>query len=792
MIDQSRNFRKTAVLGAGVMGAQIAAHLANTGVPVVLYDLAEKKGDPNGLVKKALKVLTQLRPSPLASRSVLETIYPANYEQHLDLVKDCDLVIEAISERIDWKHGLYNKITPVLKRDAVLASNTSGISISKLAEPLPDHIKSRFCGIHFFNPPRYLYLIELIPHSNTDPKILDTLEEFLTKTIGKGVIRAKDTPGFIANRVGSFSVFTVFYHTERLGLPFDLVDKLTGPSIGRAKSATYRTSDIVGLDTMVLVTEKSLADNLKNDPWHKYIRVPDWLKKLVAEGSLGQKTGIGIYKKINKDIFVLDKASHEYRLIRDDVEENVRKILKIPEWGKRFAALQKCQSPQAEFLLSIFRDLFHYSAYHLSHIAKSARDIDLAIRWGFGWKQGPFEIWQAAGWKTIAKMIQEGIETGKTMSSAPLPEWALDNKRKKVHSAKGSWSPAEKRMIPRSRLTVYKRQIFPNLILGEYPRSTHTVFETKDVRMWHTGDDIGIFSFKTKMNIVNSEIIEGIRLALEEAEKNYKALILWQPSGPFCSGTDLNIFIKEYADRNNDTISEFIRQFQKINMALMFSYVPTIAAVRGSALGGGCELMMHCDRIVASLETYTGLIETSLGLTPAGGGIKEMVQRAAADSKGHLLLPHIVQYFEQVVSAKISNSALEAREMGYLQSCDKIVPNAFEILHVAKQTANDLYEAGYRPPQKEKNILVLGKAGSTFLQVQLTNSFKGNFISEHDYYVGSQLASVFTGGEVDEGQKVNYEWLIQKEHDLFMDLVMKAKTQERIRHMLKNGKPLHN
>jgi len=792
MVDRSRMFRKTAVLGAGVMGAQIAAHLANNGIPVVLYDLAGEDGDPNGIVNKALKGLSRLSPAPLASKSALELIRPANYEQHLDLLQGCDLVIEAISERIDWKHDLYNRIVPFLKKDVILASNTSGISIFRLAEPLPQSIKSRFCGIHFFNPPRYLNLVELIPHSGTDLELMGALEVFLTTTIGKGVIWAKDTPGFITNRVGSFSVFAVFHHTERLGLPFDLADKLTGQGIGRAKSATYRTADIVGLDTIVLTTEKSLAANLKDDPWHEHFRVPDWLKWLVAQGSLGQKTGTGIYKKSGKDIYVLDRETQDYRPVRDDVDEEVKAILNIPGWKGKFDALRSCRSHQAEFLFSIFRDLFHYSAYHLPHIAQCARDVDLAVRWGFGWTHGPFEIWQAGGWQNIAELIQEGIDTGKTMSSAPLPEWVLEKERTGVHFPEGSWSPEDEKLIPRSEQLVYRRQLFPDLILTETPQPTKTVFETGDVRMWHTGDDIGILSFKTKMNVLNAGVIEGISRAVEEAEENFKALILWQPTGPFCSGVDLKTLMDGFTNGRYDSISELVTGLQKSNLSLKYSYVPTIAAVQGAGLGSGCEILMHCDHVVAALETYTGLIETSLGLLPAGGGVRELVQRAAADAKGHLILPHLMRYFDQVASARVSNSALEAREMGYLRSCDTIVPNAFEILYVAKQKACDLYESGYRPPHPEENIPVLGKAGSAFLQVRLANYLRGHFISEHDSHVGSRLAMLFAGGDVDEGQTVDEKWLTRMEHDLFMELFRAEKTQERIRQMLETGKPLRN
>jgi len=792
MIDYNRQFRKTAVLGAGVMGAQIAAHLANTGVPVILYDLPAKEGDLNGIVNKALQGLTKLRPSPLATKSIVDAIRPANYEENLDLLKDCDLVIEAIAERIDWKHDLYQKVVPFLKKDAIFATNTSGISIKSLVEPLPDDVKPRFVGIHYFNPPRYLYMVEVIPHDGTDPEVLNALESFLTTTMGKGVIMAKDTPGFVSNRVGSFALNAVFYHTQRLGLPFDLVDKLTGPGIGRAKSATYRTADVVGLDTIALVTEKSLAANLQDDPWVDFMIVPEWMKLLIDKGALGQKTSAGIYKKVKKDIFVLDLEAQDYRPVRDDLDEEVKKILKIRDFGEKFAAIKACQSTQGEFLLSIFRDLFHYSAVHLPDIAHCARDVDFALRWGYGWTLGPFEIWQAAGWQKTAKMLQEDIAAGKTMSDTPLPDWVLEEDRTGVHRPEGSWSPSSKTYIPRSDHPVYQRQLFPELVLGEKPKPTETVFETDDVRMWHTGEDVGILSFKTKMHIVHDGVVEGMFKAIEEAEKNFKGLVLWQPEAPFCAGADLYRVTQAIQAGMFDIIGSSITKFQNANLALRYSYVPTVAAVQGLALGGGCEILMHCDRVVAAHETYAGLVEIGVGVVPAGAGTKELVLKAAADAKGGDAFPHVARYFEQVAMAKVSGSAAEAREMGYLRPTDLIVPNKDEILFVAIQEALALYESGYRPPMPAQNIPVLGSSGRATLQSQLINFLKGHFITEHEFYIGQRLASVFCGGEVSMGQKVDENWLLRMERELFVDLTRTEKTQQRIEHMLKTGKPLRN
>src|SRR5688500_8404519 len=458
--------RKAAVLGAGVMGAQIAAHLVNANVPAVLYELPPKEGDPNGNVLKAIDNLKKLEPSPLASAARASLIQPANYSQHLEQLKECDLVIEAISERMDWKADLYRKVAPHLAEDAIFASNTSGLSINQLAQAFPEGQRRRFCGVHFFNPPRYMHLVELIPAAGTEPALLDDLEKFLVTTLGKGVIRAKDTPNFIANRVGVFSLLATVHHAERLGIGFDVVDALTGALIGRPKSATFRTADVVGLDTFAHVVN-TMKETLPNDPWHRYYDVPAWLTQLIAQGSLGQKTRRGVYQKVGKDIHVLDAASGTYRPSEGRADDDVVDILKNKDIAERFEKLHSSTSPQARFLWSIYRDAFHYCAVLLADIAHNARDLDLAIRWGFGWERGPFEIWQAAGWQRIARWIAEDIAAGRTMAAVPLPAWVLEPQRTGVHTQQGSYSPAKNAYEARSSLQVYRRQPFPAALAGD-------------------------------------------------------------------------------------------------------------------------------------------------------------------------------------------------------------------------------------------------------------------------------------------------------------------------------------
>src|SRR5688572_19278963 len=471
--------RRVAVLGAGVMGAQIAAHLVNANVDTVLFDLAAKEGDPNGIVNKAIAGLAKLSPAPLATKGRAAEIVAANYDRDLALLRDCDLVIEAIAERMDWKRDLYAKVAPHLAPHAVVASNTSGLSINALAEAVPAALHERFCGVHFFNPPRYMHLAELIPTAKTSRAVLEGLESFLTTTLGKGVVYAKDTPNFIGNRIGVFSILATMHHTEKFGLGFDVVDALTGPAIGRPKSATYRTADVVGLDTMAHVI-KTMADTLPKDPWHRYFAAPDWLAALIEKGALGQKTGAGVYTKRGKDILVLDLAAQDYRASAGELDAGVAALLKEKDPAKKFAALRASEHPQAQFLWAIFRDSFHYSAYHLESIAETARDIDFAMRWGYGWSLGPFETWQAAGWKQVADWIADDIVGGKAMSSAPLPNWVFDG-RAGVHSADGSYSPGRNANVPRSSNPVYARQRFPDPVIGEKFSQGRTVFENDGI-----------------------------------------------------------------------------------------------------------------------------------------------------------------------------------------------------------------------------------------------------------------------------------------------------------------------
>ena len=786
-----KSIRKVAILGAGVMGAQIAAHMANAGLETLLFELPATEGpDKSAAARKALAGLKKLKPPPLAQAAALNHIEPANYEEHLPALADCDLVIEAIAEKMEWKLDLFEKITPHLGEKTWLASNTSGLSIQKMADALPDDLQARFCGVHFFNPPRYMHLVELIPTRKTDAAMLDALETFLTTRMGKGIVRAKDTPNFIGNRIGVFSILATMHHTARFGLSFDEVDALTGTRIGRPKSATYRTADVVGLDTMAHVIH-TMSATLPDDPWHEYFQVPGWLQKLIDAGALGQKTRCGIYRKQGKTIEVLDLQSGDYRPSGKGVADEVKAMLKQATPAEQMAALRASEHPQAQFLWACFRDLFHYCACQLEGIADTARDLDFAIRWGYGWQLGPFELWQAAGWKTVAGWIAEEIETGKTMAATPLPAWVMALEHG-PHAADGSYSPSKQQFVGRSQLPVYRRQPYPDPLISERYTYGETVFENDAVRLWHEGDGAAVLSFKTKMHTISREVLDSIHQAVDVAEQNFKTLILWQTEEPFSAGADLSGALAALQAGEIEAFTDMVARFQQTSQRIRYSSIPVISAPRGLALGGGCEFTMHCDRVVAALETYIGLVEVGVGLLPAGGGLKEIARRLSALPENVDPFPFLQRWFETVAMGKVAGSALEAIDMGFLGPCSKVVFHPHEVLHVARQQGLFLAEAGYTPPLPDRNIRVAGKTGIANLKLVLVNMLEGHFISEHDFEIGSRIAEVICGGDVEPGERVDETWLLDLERKHFVELAQMPKTQERIAHMLKTGKPLRN
>ena len=793
--------RKVAVLGAGVMGAQIAAHLVNVKVPVVLFDLPAKDGPRNGIVTKAVEGLKKLKPSPLGVADDAALIGQANYEEHLEQLRGCDLIIEAIAERMDWKLDLYRKIAPFVAEHTLVASNTSGLSITKLSEGLPEAIKPRFCGIHFFNPPRYMTLVELINTPTTDPRILDDLETFVTTGLGKGVVRAKDTPNFVANRIGIAGMLSTMKEVETYGLSFDVVDDLTGKRLGRASSGTFRTADVVGLDTLAHVI-KTLQDNLdeKTDPFYGSFGTPPVLAKLIEKGHLGQKTRAGFYKKVGRDVQRFELDSEDYVPGGQKADEVYGRMLKKPA-GERLKLLRNSEGPQGRFLWAILRNGFHYAAVHLAGIAETARDVDQAMRWGFGMKQGPFELWQEAGWLEVAKMVQADIDAGKALCDTPLPDWVFKGPVAEaggVHTAEGSWNPTSGRFEARRQLPVYARQHFPELLLGEsgprFETAGTTLFEDDAIRLWTLDEQIVIASIKSKMHAIGPAVAEGLERAVDLAEQSYQGVVVWSGDEPFSAGADLQAMLPGFMMGGAAAINEAEAELQRVMLRLRYANVPVVSAIRGLALGGGCELAVHSARRVAHMESYIGLVEVGVGLVPGAGGLTYIARRAAenaAASTGKDLLPFLTEGFTAAAMAKVGTSALESRKLGYLLDSDVIVPHKDEVLFVAINEARAMAASGWRAPHR-RSFPVVGRSGVATIRAQLVNMRDGGFISAHDFHIASLIANVLCGGDVDAGTLVTEEYLMTLERKAFCSLLEHPKTQERIMGMLSTGKPVRN
>ncbi len=794
--------KKVAVLGAGVMGAQIAAHLANVKVPVVLFDLPAKEGPKNGIVSKAIEGLKKLKPAPLGVAEDAALIGQANYEEHLDQLRECDLIIEAIAERMDWKLDLYKKIAPFVAKHAIVASNTSGLSITKLSEALPDAIKPRFCGIHFFNPPRYMTLVELIDTPTTEPAVLDQLEAFVTSGLGKGVVRAHDTPNFIANRVGIAGMLATMKEVENFGLTYDVVDDLTGKKLGRASSGTFRTADVVGLDTMAHVI-KTLQDNLteETDPFYGSFGTPEVLNKLIEMKHLGQKTKAGFYKKVGRDILRFDLAEGDYVPGGQKADEVYGRMLKKPA-AERLKLLRNAEGAQGRFLWAILRNSFHYAAVHLAAIADNARDVDQAMRWGFGMKQGPFELWQEAGWLEVAKMVQEDIDAGKALSKAPLPEWVFKGPVAEaggVHTAEGSWSASQQKFVPRRQLPVYERQHFPEPLLGEknlpdWRTAGTTVAESDALRTWTLDGKILIASIKSKMHAISPDVMEGLVEAIDTAEREYDGLVIWSGDAPFSVGADLAATMPAFVVAGISAIESVEQELQNLMLRLRYAQVPVISAIHGMALGGGCELAVYSARRVAHMESYIGLVEVGVGLVPGAGGLTYIARRAAenaAASTGKDLLPFLTEGFTAAAMAKVGTSALESRKLGYLLESDIVVPHKDEVLFVALNEARAMAASGWRAPAK-RLFPVAGRSGIATIRGSLVNMRDGGFISDHDQHIATLIAEIVCGGDVDAGTLVSEEYLMALERKAFCALIQHPKTQERILGMLNTGKPLRN
>ena len=701
---------------------------------------------------------------------------------------------------MDWKLDLYTKIAPAIAPHAIVASNTSGLSITKLSEVRPEETKPRFCGIHFFNPPRYMALVELIATPTTRAEILDQLEAFVTTALGKSVVRAKDTPNFIANRVGIAGMLATMKEAETYGLSYDVVDDLTGKKLGRASSGTFRTADVVGLDTMAHVI-KTLQDNLADDPFFASYATPAVLRKLLDAGALGQKSGAGFYKKVGKDILRYDAATGDYVAGGGKTDEIVARILKKPP-AERLKLLHDSKNPQARFLWAILRDSFHYAAVHLGDIAESARDVDFAMRWGFGASQGPFELWQQAGWSQVAQWVKEDIDAGRALSTAPLPPWVFEGLGSAdggVHRAEGSYSAAHARFVEPSNLPVYERQPFRDTVFGASTaaplQSGTEVFRNDDVRVWSLDGQVLIASITAKLHLISPGVVEGLLKAVELAEEAYQGLVIWSPDDVFSAGANLEALMPVFMKSGGKGILPEVKKLQDAMLRIRYAQVPVVAAVRGIALGGGCELALYSSRRVAAMESYMGFVEVGVGLLPAGGGLTYVARRAAemasAGSASVDILKFLTDAFTSAATARVGTSAIENRKLGYLLWSDSIVAHKDELLHVAGTQVRAMAESGWRAPARAV-FPVAGRNAIATIKAQLVNLRDGGFASAHDFHIASLIADVVCGGDVDAGSLVTEEYLMAIERKHFCALLDHPKTQERIMGMLQTGKPVRN
>jgi 3-hydroxyacyl-CoA dehydrogenase len=638
--------------------------------------------------------------------------------------------------------------------------------------------------------------------------VLDQLEAFVTSGLGKGVVRAHDTPNFIANRVGIAGMLSTMKEALNYGLTYDVVDDLTGKKLGRASSGTFRTADVVGLDTMAHAI-KTLQDNLSDDatkgaaqfdPFYGSFETPAVLKKLLELGHLGQKTQAGFYKKVGRDVLRFDLEAEEYVPGGQKADEVYGRMLKKPA-AERLRLLRAASGAQGQFLWAILRNSFHYAAVHLGQIADNARDVDLCLRWGFGMQQGPFELWQEAGWLDVAKMIQEDIDAGKALSRAPLPEWVFKGPVAEaggVHTAQGSWSASANKFVARRALPVYAKQHFPEKLLGEslpdFKTAGKTLHEDDAIRLWTLDGEVLIASIKTKMHTISPDVCEGLNLAVELAEKDYAGVVIWSGDEPFSVGADLQAMLPAFMIAGVSAVEGAEHEMQQTMLRLRYANVPVVSAVRGMALGGGCELAVHCARRVAHMESYIGLVEVGVGLVPGAGGLTFIARRAAenaATSTGKDLLPFLTEGFTAAAQARVGASALESRKLGYLLHSDVIVPHKDELLFVAINEAKALANGGWRAPHK-RLFPVAGRSGIATIKGSLVNMRDGGFISAHDFHIASLIAEVVCGGDVDAGTLVSEEYLMALERKAFCALIEHPKTQERILGMLNTGKPVRN
>jgi len=782
---------RAAVLGAGVMGAAIAAHLANLGIPTLLLDLAPRDGDDkNALAKAGMERARKSKPASFSSRSAPSLVEVGNFEEDLPRLAECDWIVEAVVENLEIKRSLYARVAPHVAPHAVLTSNTSGLSAAALSDALPPELRPRFLVTHFFNPPRYLKLLEVVRGPETRDDVVALFEDLGDRVLGKGVVHAKDTPNFIANRVGCFSVFHTMSVMLEKGYTVAEVDKLTGRAVGRPKSATFRTADLVGLDTLAHVAG-NLLDGLAHDPHRALFQPPGFMRDLVARGDLGEKTGRGFYAKARgadgrSEILMVDPGTLEYVPQGKVTFPSLEMARNVDGLAERIHGLVRAPDRGGAFLWETFSATVRYAAWCVPEIADDVVNVDRAMRWGFGWEQGPFELWDAMGFRwACEKMVEEGRElpplARALYDSGAQGFYAREKGVRSYFDGGGAFRPVPTRP--------------EHLVLADLKDAGGLVFGTADASLVDLGEGVACLEFHTKMNTVGPGIIEMMERAVDEVEADWRGLVVANDAPQFSAGANLLLILNELDDDNPEDVEWLLERFQRANQRLRLSGKPVVVAPHGLTLGGGCEVILAADAVCAAFESYVGLVEVGAGLIPAGGGCKELVRRAdeaAPDMPGTDLFPYIRRIFETVGMGKVATSAHQAREMGFLRDTDRVVANRDRLLHDARETVLAMDAAGYRPPVARTDIRVVGEPGLSALRVGLDQMVRAGYISEHDRVVGDALAWVLCGGEVSGSSRVSEEYLLELEKEAFMRLCGETKTLERMEYILKTGKPLRN
>ncbi|WP_430466404.1 3-hydroxyacyl-CoA dehydrogenase/enoyl-CoA hydratase family protein [Winogradskyella ouciana] len=794
-----RRINKIAIIGSGIMGSGIACHFANIGVDVLLLDIVprelnekekakgltlEDKAVRNRLVNDALNASIKSKPAPLYHPSFKNRITTGNLEDDIAKVADVDWIMEVVVERLDIKQQVFEKLEKHRTPGTLITSNTSGIPIKFMSEGRSEDFQKHFCGTHFFNPARYLKLFEIIPGPKTDQEVLDFLNEYGEKFLGKTSVVAKDTPAFIGNRIGIFSIMSLFHTVKDMDLTVEEVDKLTGPVIGRPKSATFRTVDVVGLDTLVHVAN-GIKENCPDDERNQLFVLPDFINTMVENKWLGSKTGQGFYKKEGKEIKALDLNTLEYREKQRAKFATLELTKTIDKVVDRFEVLVKGKDKAGEFYRKSFAALFAYVSNRIPEITDDLYKIDDAMKAGFGWEHGPFQIWDAIG-------VEKGIEMMKAKGLEPNA-WVnemLESGSKSFYTVKDGATYAYD--IPSK--TQQKIPGQDSFIILDNIRKSNEVFKNSGVVIEDLGDGILNVEFQSKMNTIGGDVLAGLNKAIDIAEKDFAGLVVGNQAANFSVGANIGMIFMMAAEQEYDELNMAIKYFQDTMMRMRYSAIPTVAAPHGMALGGGCELSMHADKVVAAAETYIGLVEFGVGVIPGGGGSKEMALRAQDTfRKGDVELNVLQEYFLTIGMAKVATSAYEAFDLGILQKGkDIVVVNKDRQIAVAKQQAKFLADLGYTQPVKRKDIKVLGKQALGMFLVGTDSMEDSNYISEHDQKIANKLAYVMAGGDLSEPTEVTEQYLLDLEREAFLSLCTERKTLERIQHMLKTGKPLRN